>query len=32
MTDLLFILGTVLFFVASGGFVAFCAQLMEEQR
>jgi len=31
MTDLLFVLGAVLFFVASGGFVALCAQLMEEQ-
>lgn len=29
MTDLLIILGTVCFFIASGGFVAFCAHLME---
>jgi hypothetical protein len=30
MADVLFVLGAVLFFVASGGFVAFCARLMEE--
>lgn len=30
MADLFFILGTVLFFVASGGFIALCARLMEE--
>ena len=31
MTDLLFMLGAVLFFVASGGFIALCARLMEEK-
>ena len=31
MTDLLFIVGTLLFFVASAGFVTFCARLMEEK-
>lgn len=30
MTDLLFVLGTILFFVASGGLMALCARLMEE--
>lgn len=31
MSDLLFVAGTVLFFVASGGFVALCLRLMEEK-
>lgn len=31
MTDLFLIAGAVLFFVASGGFIAFCARLMEEK-
>lgn len=30
MTDILLIIGILLFFVASGGFVALCARLMEE--
>lgn len=30
MTDFLFIIGILFFFVASGGFVALCARLMEE--
>jgi len=31
MSDLLFVGGTLLFFVASGGFVALCLRLMEEK-
>lgn len=31
MTDFLLISGTLLFFVASVGFVALCARLMEEK-
>lgn len=31
MADLLFLMGTVFFFVASGGFIALCARLMEEK-
>lgn len=31
MADLLFILGTILFFIASDGFIRLCARLMEEQ-
>lgn len=31
MTDLLFIGGTILFFIASDGFVRLCARLMEEK-
>lgn len=29
MTDLLFIVGTILFFIASGGLISLCARLME---
>lgn len=32
MTDFLFIVGIVLFFGASGGFIALCTRLMEENR
>lgn len=31
MADLLFVVGTILFFVVSGGFMALCARLMEEK-
>lgn len=31
MADLLFVAGTILFFVASIGFIALCARLMEEK-
>ena len=31
MADLLFVTGTILFFVASSGFIALCARLMEEK-
>lgn len=30
MADLLFMLGTALFFIVSRGFVAFCVRLLEE--
>ena len=31
MTDLLFVLGAILFFVASDGFIWLCKRLMEEK-
>ena len=31
MADLLFIIGTILFFIASGGFIVLCARLVEEK-
>lgn len=30
MIDLLLLMGAILFFVASGGFITLCARLMEE--